>query len=61
MTTSEIKRLEAIKARAAGQGLEVHQASDPAPGWAVSNWFMSRHFVSLSQLESWLHNRKGGQ
>lgn len=54
------KRLESLKARAAMQGLEVHPANNPTPGWAVSNWYMCRHFSSLNELENWLNHQIGG-
>ena len=60
MTTDQ-KRLESLAARAAMQGLELMPANDPAPGWAVSNWFMSRFFDNLNALENYLNHRTGGK
>jgi len=59
MTTDQ-KRIENLKARAACVGLELHAATDPAPGWSLSDWTASRFFNSLIEIENFLNHRIGG-
>ena len=59
--TTEQKRLENLKARAAMAGLELHPATDPAIGWSLSDWTASRFFSSLNEIDNYLNNRIGGQ
>lgn len=55
------KRIETLKAKAAFFGLELLACIDAPCAWSVSNWYFSRTFENLNEVESFLIYRKGNQ
>lgn len=61
MAPPAAKRLATLKARAALQGIVLHdlEGDDGAPEYVVSRWAMTRAFRSLDELETWLERVEG--